>query len=341
MEFELTRAQVAASIIGAPKTPARKLGRAYAPSNIALCKYWGKRNVELNLPVNSSLSVSLGPLGTTTTVSRADVESVWLNGDKLREESPFAKRVSRYLDLLRPRKNFYFKIETHNSIPTAAGLASSASGFAALVLALDEFFGWGLDKKSLSILARLGSGSASRSLYHGFVEWRRGNRTDGMDSYAEAIPARWPELRIAVLSVSTAAKPTGSTEGMNRTVHTSSLYNSWPDQAQKDLATLRRAVADQDFASLGATAECNALAMHATMLAAQPPLLYWLPQTVALFHKIRHLRQQGLPLYFTIDAGPNVKLLFEQDSLNDVGSQFPEAKIVAPFHDGVEELPKT
>ena len=327
----MTRAEVVASIVGAAGRSVRESGRAFAPSNIALCKYWGKRNVELNLPLNSSLSISLGELGARTVVSQAEADEAWLNGEKLDEEAPFTKRLRRYLDVLRPDKDFYFKIETHNSIPTAAGLASSASGYAALALALNDFFAWGLDKRSLSILARLGSGSASRSLYHGFVEWRRGERMDGMDSFAEPIASEWPELRIGVLSVSTAAKAVGSTAGMNRTVQTSMLYKSWPHQAQQDLAVLHRAIIDNDFALLGKTAERNALAMHATMIASDPPLLYWLPETVELFHKIWRVRAEGLPIYFTIDAGPNVKLLFEDPDSGDVNEQFPGVEVVAPF----------
>lgn len=329
----MTRAQAVAAIIGAGWTPARQSGSAYAPSNIALCKYWGKRDVQLNLPVNSSLSISLGALGTRTTVSQAGADEVWLNDARLGEDAPFAKRLRGYLDLFRPYKDFFFKIETHNSIPTAAGLASSASGYAALVSALDDFFAWGLDKKSLSILARLGSGSASRSLFHGFVHWRRGERADGMDSFAEVIAETWPELRIGILAVSEKEKAVGSTAGMNRTTSTSALYSAWPQQAKEDLQRIRAAIAAHDFAALGAAAERNALTMHATMLAAQPPLLYWLPQTVELFRKIWRLREEGLPLYFTIDAGPNVKLLFQDSFIEDVNEQFSGVEVVAPFED--------
>jgi diphosphomevalonate decarboxylase len=327
----LTRKDSVEKIIGASKSPKKISGRAFAPSNIALCKYWGKRNVELNLPVNSSLSVSLGRLGTETFISQADQDQVWLNDDLVTLSAPFAQRLFRFLDLFRPADDFKFTIRTKNNIPTAAGLASSASGYAALVLALNEFGGWDLELRELSILARLGSGSASRSLFHGFVEWHRGEAVDGFDSYAEQIDVQWPDLRIAVLSVSQEKKAVGSTEGMNRTVETSALYKSWPQQAERDFKMIREAIADQDFSKLGAVAESNALAMHATMVAADPPLLYWLPETVELFRKIWDLRSDGLPVYFTIDAGPNVKVLFEEKHESSVRDFFPDAKIVIPF----------
>ena len=327
----LTRQEIVTSIIGSPRPPRRDHGQAFAPSNIALCKYWGKRDAGLNLPVNSSLSISLGRLGTTTAISGSRQDEIWLNDKKLAPDDPFALRLKEFLALFRHDPHMHFHLSTKNNIPTAAGLASSASGYAALVLALDDFFKWNLPLQMLSILARLGSGSASRSLYHGFVEWHRGERADGMDSFAETIPTKWPELRIAVLSVSTTAKAVGSTAGMNRTVQTSTLYTSWPKQAQQDLASLRRAINDKNFTLLGKTAERNALAMHATMIAAEPPLLYWLPETVEQFRKIWRLRDQGLSLYFTIDAGANVKVLFQEADLHHIKEQFPGAEIVAPF----------
>ena len=331
----MTRQEVVEKIIGVPKSPLKESGNAFAPSNIALCKYWGKRNVELNLPMNSSLSISLGNLGTETVISQADRDQVWLNNNLLPADAPFSRRLFRYLDLYRPADDFQFHIRTKNNIPTAAGLASSASGYAALVLALNDFFEWRLESRELSILARLGSGSASRSLFHGFVEWHHGQIDDGLDSYAERIPAQWSELRIAVLSVSKAAKAVGSTEGMQRTVATSALYSAWPQQAERDIKSLRRAIAEKDFQLLGSVAESNALAMHATMLAADPPLLYWLPETVQLFHKIWRLRNEGLSVYFTIDAGPNIKLLFEASCEPTIQEQFDGINVVAPFENFV------
>ena len=318
-------------LTAAPFNP-RETGSAFAPSNIALCKYWGKRDATLNLPVNSSLSISLGQRGTQTDLRpRTEAaDRVYLNGQPA--DPAFAHRVTAFLDLFRPLlRNTYFEVRTKNNIPTAAGLASSASGFAALVLALDAWAGWKLDRKSLSMLARLGSGSAARSVYDGFVQWNAGEQSNGMDSFAEPLSQPWDTLRIGILELSAATKPVGSREGMERTRQTASLYSSWPVQAAADLVTLRTAIAEQDFPLLGQTAEHNALSMHATMLAAWPPLLYFQPETIAQIHRVHQLRADGLPLYLTIDAGPNLKLLFCADQTDAVQAAFPALQIIRPF----------
>jgi len=304
-------------------------GEAFAPSNIALCKYWGKRNAELNLPVNSSISISLGRLGSRTIIKFAkNADRIYLNGKPA--PKGFATRLSTYLDLFRSDGQF-FEVRTKNNIPTAAGLASSASGFAALVKALDQLMGWGFNPRELSMLARLGSGSAARSMYDGFALWHCGQRADGMDSYAEEISKVWKNLRVGILEVSKVRKKIGSTEGMNRTRETSELYGSWPAQARCDHDELRTAIAGEDFPMLGKTAENNALAMHATMMAAWPPLCYWKPQSVALMNKVWAAREKGMELYFTMDAGPNLKLLFLKENQAAVKNLFPKVQIVKPF----------
>lgn len=161
-----------------------EIALAYAPANIALVKYWGKRDEALNLPVTGSLSISLGPLGSHVELARSDAaaDGVWLNGKKLAAESSFARRAGAFLDLFRPAEDFFFDLKARNTVPTAAGFASSASGFAALAKAADGLFGWGLSTRELSILARLGSGSAARSLEDGFVEWQAGTAAGCVDS---------------------------------------------------------------------------------------------------------------------------------------------------------------
>lgn len=296
----------------------------FAPSNIALVKYWGKRNAELNLPMTSSLSISLDGKGTQTTIQILDShqDQIFLNNDALSNESLFAKRLISFLDLFRSQKNYHFKIQTENNIPTGAGLASSASGFASIILALNELFDWQLSKKELSILARMGSGSACRSLWSGFVKWNRGEREDGMDSYAEKLPYEWPELRIGLLIISEKEKSIGSREAMNRTVSTSKIYQKWPQQVAQDLKKIEQAIREKDFELLGETAEANAIAMHATMHDAFPPIHYDLPETLQLKNKIWKLRQKGFPIYFTQDAGPNLKLLFLQSQTEAIKKQF-------------------
>ena len=305
----------------------------FAPSNIALCKYWGKRDSELNLPINPSLSVSLAHLGTRTRVEPIEgpADDVWLNGLQLRADTLFAKRLSGFIDLFRQTSHQAFRIETRNNIPTAAGLASSASGFAALTLALNDSLKLGLESSALSMLARLGSGSACRSIYEGFVEWHMGHRDDGADSHAHPIDRRWEGLAIGLIKVDEGVKSVDSRSGMARTVESCHLYQSWPLQANTDLMKLHQAIESQDFTLLGSTAEQNALSMHATMIASWPPLVYWQPDSLAAMQKIWALRQQGLEIYFTMDAGPNLKLLFQQQDSTEVLAHFPDLEIVLPF----------
>ena len=326
------QAQFVKTILAGAQDAPRERGTAFAPSNIALCKYWGKRDAVLNLPVNSSLSISLGHLGTRTGLRRSGEDRVFLNGKQVAADGAFALRTLEFLDLFRPWfGNAAFEVRTQNNIPTAAGLASSASGFAALVLALDDLAGWGLDKMRLSMLARLGSGSAARSVFNGFVQWHAGSKPDGSDSFAEPVSKPWKELRIGILELSNARKPVGSRDGMNRTVETSELYKSWPQQAAADLETIHSAIDAQDFPTLGKTAERNALAMHATMLAAWPPLLYLQPETVGQIHKVQRARADGLEVYLTIDAGPNIKLLFLERDESAVAAAFPGLQAIQPF----------
>ncbi len=309
---------------------------AFAPSNIALCKYWGKRDVELNLPINASLSISLGELGSRTEITESTdgVDQVKLNGELLYCESRFARKVISFINLFRRELDQPVSISTVNNIPTAAGLASSASGFAALTLAINDFYGLGLQPNVLSAFARMGSGSASRSIYQGFVEWHKGNREDGMDSCAERLDLDWPGFRIGLLKVATGEKKVDSRAGMQRTVESATLYQSWPQQAAQDLATIKRAIDDHDLELLGQTAEQNALSMHATMIASWPPLLYWQPESVAAMHRVWELRSLGIPVYLTMDAGPNLKLLFQSEDEISVRDAFPELMdldIVSPF----------
>lgn len=307
---------------------------AYAPANIALSKYWGKRDKALNLPCNGSLSISLGELGTTTTVREAETNQLRLNGNLLSPDSGFARKVWAFVDFFQPDRTQSLLIETTNTIPTAAGLASSASGFAALTLALNTFFARQYSERDLSILARQGSGSACRSLWHGFVLWQKGERVDGLDSYATPMASDWRDLRIAVIDVNTATKKTASRDGMNHTARTSPLFSRWTAQAERDLSTISQAIESRDFQTLGETAEANAMMMHATMFAARPALCYWQEESLTALRHVWQLREEGLMIYATMDAGPNVKLLFQAEDQSNIRAQFPDALQINPFQDG-------
>ncbi len=306
---------------------------AFAPSNIALIKYWGKRDAELNLPFNSSLSLSLGDKGATTTISvhHGDSDLIVINNAIMPTDSAFASRTSSFLDLFRTPEVKYFHIDSHVNIPIAAGLASSACGYAALVKALNQFFNWELDNKALSILARLGSGSASRSIEHGFVEWHAGVKADGLDSYSEALPEEWPEICLALLMISTEEKEMSSRFAMQHTVATSPYYKSWITTATKDLPELKKAIAQYDFFRLGEISESNSEAMHATMLAAAPPINFSQPETYENKILIQKLRRQGLEIFFSQDAGPNLMLIFLEKDLVTVKENIKGLEIIKPF----------
>ncbi|MDG2404295.1 MAG: diphosphomevalonate decarboxylase [Paracoccaceae bacterium] len=306
---------------------------AFAPSNIALGKYWGKRDPLLNLPLNSSLSISLAHWGSHTHVYSAPLgqDEVWFNGSYLPSKNAFSAKVLGFVDLFRRNQALPLRIETINTIPTAAGLASSASGFAALTLALDSVFKLNLPKAVLSMMARFGSGSATRSLWHGFVRWERGDMPDGSDSFATPLGLNWPAFRIAIIPIDTGPKADSSRDGMNHTVATSPLFKVWPGQAEADCAVINRAILARDFTTLGATSEANAVMLHATMLAARPALSYLKPTSWAALEKIWTLRSEGHDIYATMDAGANVKLLFLASEEVFVRQHFTNASVICPF----------
>lgn len=328
----MKKLDIVTTILGRDRVNAvpREQGQAFASSNIALCKYWGKRDAELNLPMTSSLSISLGQKGALCTIHGVEEaqDSYALNNMPMSLASPFGQRLSKYLDLFRTEKGYHFDVDMQMSIPFAAGLASSACGFASLVLGLNDLFSWELNGRELSILARLGSGSACRSITPGFVEWHAGCLQDGMDSYGQPLMQTWPALCIGLLIVDQKEKPIASRVAMEQTVATSALYAAWPAKVGRDLALIKQAIAQHDFQLLGETAESNALSMHALMLSAWPPISYALPETISAMQKIWKLRQQGLSLYFTQDAGPNLKLLFLDNDQALIREHFSGIEIV-------------
>ena len=332
----LTKSEFAARILSSHTSSINEKATAFAPANIALVKYWGKRDSQLNLPVTDSLSIDLGNLGTETTIEHSldGQDTVILNGNKLVQDDPFAVKVINFVDLFRSALNQAatnrpaLTITTNNNIPTGAGVASSASGFAALTKALDQFFGLALAGRELSLLANLGSGSASRSIFKGFVYRHAGTDPDGMDSYSEPLPYTWPELKIGLITVSAKAKWVSSRDGMERTVATSPLYKKWPDQVKNDMEKMLDAIKAKNFELLGSTAEGNALAMHECMRASTPSLNYFEPETEAIISKVQKLRQEGLSIYLTIDAGPNVKLLYLNKDEEKVKTEFPDIRVV-------------
>lgn len=295
--------------IGASSTAA-----ARAHSNIALIKYWGKRDAALNIPAVGSISLTLDALYTDTRVTfRADLsqDELWLDGRQDTAGRATA-RVSGLLDLVRQQAGTDVRalVESGNNFPTGAGLASSASGFAALAVAASAAAGVAPNDRDLSILARRGSGSAARSIFGGFTEMHVGERPDGSDSFAEPLLAgeEWP-LSVVVAITERAAKKVGSTTGMTATASSSPFYAAWVDAAEHDLADMRHAIDARNFVRLGELAEHSCLKLHSLMLSTRPALIYWNAATMAAIHAVRMLRAGGVPVYFTIDAGPQVKAI--------------------------------
>ena len=287
-----------------------RTANARAHSNIALIKYWGKRDAGLNIPAVGSISLTLDALSTDTRVtfhSGLEQDEFWLAG--IRAD---ATRASHLLDIVRDSSGVGSRavVESTNNFPTAAGLASSASGFAALAVAASAAAGLSLDDRELSILARRGSGSAARSLFGGIVELYAGTRDDGLDSFAEPVLAReaWP-LTVVIAITELEQKSVNSTAGMGGSALTSPFYPAWVDTSEDDLVAMRLAIVNRDFEQLGELAEYSCLKLHALMMSTLPALLYWNAATMAVIHVVRELRASGIPVYFTIDAGPQVKAL--------------------------------
>jgi diphosphomevalonate decarboxylase len=288
---------------------------ARAHPNIALVKYWGKRDEALILPHQSSLSVTLAPLQVITTVELGHAEdTVELNGSKAKgsERQRVVDVVSRVLAHVPGLGRA--KVVSRGNFPASAGLASSAAGFAALAVAARAAAGLPRDVAEESRLARLGSGSASRSIQGGVCVWRRGTRADGEDSYAvQSFNERhWPELRLMVAVLSREEKAVKSRDGMRSTVETSPYYPAWAQDAEAEVERALTHIGERDLASLGALAERNAWRMHATAFAANPPLCYFKPKTLELILRLGELREKGVPIFFTLDAGPNPVLLTTQ-----------------------------
>ncbi len=280
---------------------------AHAHPNIALVKYWGKRDLALNLPAVPSLSLTLARFETETTVTWGTTEDRFLFNGEAADPTTAAK-IAQFLSLVDPARP-PCNVDTANNFPSAAGLASSSSGFAALALAAVAASGQEWSKEQLSVLARRGSGSACRSLWGGFVEWKLGKRADGADSCGTPIaPSQW-DVRMVVGVVSSKKKPTPSSAGMESTRLTSPYFPAWVETAAADVELGRKAVLDRDLAALGEVMESSTLKMHATMWTGRPTLNYWLPGTLGCLDAVQALRKAGIGAWATMDAGPNVKVL--------------------------------
>ncbi len=288
--------------------------RVRARANIALIKYWGKADPDLNTPAVGSISVTLDSLWSDTEVefdARLTSDTLVLDGDSRPEP---LERVSRCLDLLRERAGVktYARVISDNNFPTGAGLASSASGFAALSAAAADALQLDLSPRVVSIVARQGSGSAARSVFGGYVEMHAGTAANGRDSFAEPLlaAAAWP-LQVVIAITERGEKAVGSRAGMEGSASTSPYYSAWIATSESDLRAGRKAILEHDFDALAEIAEHSCLKMHAVAMANRPPLVYWNPATLDCMQAVKALRATGLPVFYTIDAGPQLKAFCE------------------------------
>ncbi len=292
---------------------------AAANANIALIKYWGNRDTLLRLPSNGSISINLEGLFARTRVAFQSgllQDMLILNGKK--ETGKALTRMVSFLDLVRQiaKTNLYAKVSSENNFPTGAGLASSAAAFAALSLAATKALGLELNEGELSRLARRGSGSACRSIPGGFVEWLPGN--DDRSSFAVSIapPDHW-DLVDCIAIIEPRPKATGSTEG-HRLADTSPLQPARISDTPRRLDICRQAILQRDFDALAAVTELDSNLMHAVMLTSSPPLFYWEPSSLQMMKEIQDWRQHGLPVCYTLDAGPNVHVLSQGEAVVQV-----------------------
>jgi diphosphomevalonate decarboxylase len=307
-------------------------------SNIAFIKYWGNRDEALRLPANSSLSMNLDGLSARTSVSfDPSLPSDQFELNAVEQAGPALQRVTHFLDHVRrmAQNPGFARVSSANNFPTGAGIASSAAAFAALALAASKASGLELSESQLSRLARLGSGSAARSVPGGFVEWQ--TALDDEASYAFSIaPARHWDLVDCIAVISTTHKPVGSTEG-HAAAPTSPLQPARVQDAPRRLEICRRAVLERDFDTFAAIVEHDSTLMHAVMMTSRPPLFYWQPASLDLMLRVPTWRAEGLACCFTLDAGPNVHILCLAENTAEVQtrlSALPGVQKVLIAHPG-------
>ena len=292
---------------------------AIAHPNIAFIKYWGNRDNDLRLPANSSISMSLGALETRTSVTLIpELTSDELVLDGSTQSGSALERVATFLEIIRAASGSreFARVVSENTFPQSAGIASSASGFAALALASAHVYGLDLTEKELSILARRGSGSAARSIPAGFVEWHAG--LSSRDSFAETIapPSHW-QLWDCIAMVEDQPKKIGSTQG-HHLAETSPLQLGRLQDADRRLDLCRQAILQKDFIKLADVIELDSNMMHSVMLTSRPPLLYWSPASLEIMQQVAAWRAAGLEAAYTLDAGPNVHVICTADSRQTV-----------------------
>lgn len=285
---------------------------AIAHPNIAFIKYWGNCQPQARIPANGSISMNLGGLETRTTVQFDPTlprDSLAINGQEVAGAA--LARVGDFLDLVRRMAGMqgYARVESENNFPMGAGIASSASAFAALALAASRAAGLALEESALSRLARQGSGSACRSIPAGYVEWLANSCDPDSGAVSFAPPEHW-QLRDCIAIVQRSHKAVGSSEG-HALAYTSPLQEARVKGAPQRLDACRKAILERDFEAFAKVVELDSHLMHAVMMTSSPPLFYWQPETVAVLQAVAAWREEGIHTCATIDAGPNVHVICE------------------------------
>lgn len=322
-----------------------------APANIAFIKYWGARDLDKALPMNPSISMTLEECVTQCTAEALDGEKdeIWISepdGGFGSPEPEFARRMVEHLNRIRQwgKTDARFRVATRNNFPGSAGLASSASGFAALTLAATGALGKrDTPVEDLSRLARLsGSGSAARSVLGGYVEWpsHQGNGSESECYAVQLAEANHWELRDVIAVVEIGPKIVSSRDGHLR-APTSPYYSKRQELVPARLEKVRHAIDEADLSLLGPVLEEEAVDLHLIAMSSQPPIFYWSPGTVAVLRAVRELRQEGLQAYATMDAGANVHVICDPDSEDDVAERLEDLPAVGfVIRDGVGDGPE-
>lgn len=296
---------------------------AKAPANVGLIKYWGRKDEQLKIAENASFSVNLSHLITTTTVEfdkKYKKDEIYL---KDIEEIEAVKKVVMHLDRIRKlaKISLFARVASQNSFPSSTGLSSSSSGFAALTLAGTIAAGLNFSEKELSRLARLGSGSACRSIPDGYTEWH--GVSDGTSFAVSIFPHNYWEIVDIVAIVSTQKKDVSSSRGQME-ARTSPFYPTRLLRIEEKLKQMKESIKEKNFRKFGELLEEEALELHAVMLTQKPSLIYWTPQTLSLMKKVREWRQGGIPVYFTINTGQDIHLFCEKKTVEILKKRLAE-----------------
>lgn len=290
---------------------------AIAPANIAFVKYWGKKAEEMRIPTNNSISMNLNNLKTTTTVEFSEgfkEDCIVIDGQ---EATSIQKdRVVQYLDRIRKLAdlNYKAKVVSKNNFPKGTGLSSSASGFAALTLAATGAAGFDLSEKQLSILARLGSGSACRSIPDGFVEWGKGDSRESSFAVSLYPPDYW-DIYDVVAIVGSQEKEVSTSQSQKK-AFSSPFFKERLARIDSKIALVKKYLKEKDFEKFGQLIEDEALELHAIILTSKPSLIYWFPETIRIMKLVRSWRREGLSVYFTINTGHDIHLICQKKDMD-------------------------